>query len=104
MITPPFTKTLQELLPADAQLLFGLLKAGGVVIEKQSETITISNPYIYDINLIQSYIDALNQFETEYLQQVQTENNDPTAQIPDNEQNYINEVRKILNQIITGLR
>jgi hypothetical protein len=104
MITPPFDRTLKELLPTDAQLLVGLIEAGGVVIDKNTQTITISAPYNYDLNLIQSYITSLDAYESEYRTAVQTENNDPTASIPDNEQNYINEVRKILTQIINRLQ
>lgn len=103
MITPPFSKTLLELLPHPAQLLYGLVKGGGIEIDKDNKTITVTTPYPYDLEIIQYYLDQIDKYENEYGEAVRAAN-DEFAKIPDNEQNYLNEIRKVLNQIITILR
>lgn len=103
MITPPFSKTLLELLPHPAQLLYGLVKGGGIEIDKENKTITVTAPYPYDLELIQYYLDQIDKYESEYDQAVKAANDEFTA-MPDNEQTRFNEIRKILNQIVTILR
>lgn len=96
----PLQKKLTELFPVNIQLLHGLLRAGGVIVDKESQTMTLSAPYQYVISELEQQRTAVLQYQQEYLRQYQTENNDFTLQMPVNEQQMFLDILKIYDYLL----
>ena len=65
------TKPLPELLTTLMMLLYGSVKHGAVVIDKETHTISIDK-FPYDINLVEQYIQQAKHAIDDYQQRCQT--------------------------------
>jgi len=92
METPKPMRSLLELLPQNMMFMFGCLREGHVNIDTVENKVNISE-FSYDPNLVNFQLDQLNQYESEYLADLQID--DPNATIPANEQALFNAVRTI---------
>ena len=92
METPKSMRSLLELLPQNMMFMFGCLREGHVNIDTAENKVNISE-FSYDPNLVNFHLDQLNQYESEYLADLQID--DPNATIPANEQALFNAVRTI---------
>ena len=98
---PIVEKRLQELLPSNVMLMFGLVKAGGVVIDRELETVTIDAPYMYNRNDIQSMQYQVEEWKQQYIQQVQLKNPDlDVNEIAINEIAQFNDALKVYDQLL----
>jgi len=103
MNTTILQKRLLELLPSNIQLLYGLLKSGGVVVDKTNETITINQPYQYIISELTQQRDLVLQEREQYLRQIQLDANDSTATIPLNEEAMFSDIIKVYEVVLQQL-
>jgi hypothetical protein len=101
MQIPTVDQKLSDLLPSNIQLLYGLVKAGGVIIDKEAQTITLNVPYTYsraDIEFMQYQIE---QWKQQYDQQVRSMNPDAYPEIvAPNEFSLFNDTLKIYDQLL----
>ena len=85
------TKSLTEGLPTLMMLLYGAVRHGDVIIDKQNQTISIDK-FPYDIALVEHYIQAAQNAIEDYQQRCQNLN---TSGNP-NELLMLNEIYNIL--------
>lgn len=101
MSTPNLPNRLTQLLPANIQLMYGILKSGGGVIDKTDSTIAISAPILFVKEDIEQQRDLVQQRMNEYLALVQQQ--DPAATMPANEEAMFLDILKIHNLILQYL-
>lgn len=101
MQIPVVEKRLSDLLPANTMLMFGLVKAGGVIIDKNNETVTIEQPYSYSRLELKNMQSQVESWKQQYIQQVQNMNPDQDVNIiAANEIAQFNEALKIYDQLL----
>jgi len=101
MANPVVQQTLTDLLPSNIQLMFGLVKAGGAVIDRNSQTITLDVPYTYSRAEIESMRSQVEQWKEQYKQQVIQMNPDSEAEVvATNELAQFNNALKIYDQLL----
>ena len=101
MSTPTLPNRLTQLLTPTIQLLYGILKSGGGVINKTDTTITIDAPILYVYEDLKQQRDLVQQRMNEYLALVQQQ--DPNASIPQNEEMMFLDVLKMYNTVLQYL-
>jgi hypothetical protein len=101
MSTPILPNRLTQLLTPNIQLMYGILKSGGGVIDKTDTTITIDAPILYVYEDLKQQRDLVQQRMNEYLALVQQQ--DPNASIPQNEEMMFLDVLKMYNTVLQYL-
>jgi hypothetical protein len=103
MNTPFLQKRLVDLLSTNIQLLYGMIKSGGVSIDKTACTVTITTPYQYNIEELIQQRDEVLLAQDQYLNQVRTESQDPNAVLPYNESMMFSDILKMYDIILQQL-
>ena len=101
MSTPNLPNRLTQLLPANIQLMYGILKSGGGIIDKTDTTIQIGAPILYIYDDIKQQRDLVQQRMDEYLALVQQQ--DESATMPMNEEAMFLDVLKMYNTVLQYL-
>lgn len=101
MSTPNLPNRLTQLLPANIQLMYGILKSGGGIIDKTDTTIAIDAPILYVYDDIKQQRDLVQQRMNEYLALVQQQ--DASATMPMNEEAMFLDVLKMYNTVLQYL-
>ena len=89
----PCMPELAELFPADFMLLYLGCTLSNVVIDKENKTMTIPDVYNYSEEEIQTFQDRLNNFETEFYNQLDGQ------EINENDRRLFVELNKYLDTI-----
>ena len=89
----PCMPELAELFPADFMLLYLGCTLSNVVIDKENKTMTIPDVYNYSEEEIQAFQNRLNNFETEFYNQLGGE------EINENDRRLFVELNKYLDTI-----
>jgi hypothetical protein len=89
----PCMPELAELFPADFMLLYLGCTLSNVVINKENKTMTIPDVYNYSEEEIQIFQDRLNNFETEFYNQLDGQ------EINENDRRLFVELNKYLDTI-----
>ena len=89
----PCMPELAELFPADFMLLYLGCTLSNVVINKENKTMTIPDVYNYSEEEIQTFQDRLNNFETEFYNQLDGQ------EINENDRRLFVELNKYLDTI-----
>ena len=89
----PCMPELAELFPADFMLLYLGCTLSNVVIDTENKTMTIPDVYNYSEEEIQTFQDRLNNFETEFYNQLDGQ------EINENDRRLFVELNKYLDTI-----
>ena len=92
-----------QILPQQAQLLYGIITQGQFAIDKENQQVTLIKDYFYDKTYIEECLGNIDNYEQEYLTWYRTYHDDPSASMPNDIENFFGDVRKLLQQTIDQL-
>ena len=92
-----------EILPPQAQLLYGIITQGEFSIDKENHQVNLVKDYFYDKDYIESLLLDIPVYEARYLEWYRSYYDEPTASMPIEIENFFNDIKKLLEQIIEQL-
>jgi hypothetical protein len=93
----PIMPSLTSLLPLDILLIYLGCSLSNFTIDKDNKTITMSEPYTYDSDVISNWKNQIQQYEETYLTTLTTEN--PDYEIVENDRVIFVEIYKWIDMI-----
>ena len=92
-----------QILPQQAQLLYGIITQGQFAIDKENQQVTLIKDYFYDKDYMIGVLGDIDNYETQYLEWYRAYYDDPSASMPVDIENFFGDIRKLLEQTIDQL-
>jgi hypothetical protein len=92
-----------QILPQQAQLLYGIIAQGQFAIDKENHQVTLTKDYFYDKTYIEECLGNISTYEEQYLTWYRSYYDDPSASMPIEIENFFEDIKKLLEQTIDQL-